>query len=74
MGAIQSFLSTSGPGALVGALLGWVLFDNFASTDSSCSFGALCVERLWSMDFTAYVTAWAALGGLVGLVWLLVSS
>jgi hypothetical protein len=71
MGAIQSFFATYGPGALIGTVVGWVAFKEFASK-SNCS-GVLaiagCPEVVLGMTFAQFVGGCAALGGLLTLVY-----
>ena len=69
MNPVTGFFATSGPLALGGAALGWVLFQLFATTSPTC---AAIVEsdctQLMGMTFLPFVGMVAAVGGLVGLV------
>lgn len=67
MGAVQGFLATSGPGALLGGLLGWIVFNAIAVESTSCvvADASQCMEA-FGMPFLPFVTLLAALGGLIG--------
>ncbi len=70
MGAIQSFFATYGSGALIGLVVGWAVFKEFASK-SNCggviaSIGG-CPELLLGMTFVQFIGSCAALGGFI--VW-----
>jgi hypothetical protein len=69
MDAVKGFLSTSGLGALIGAGLGWILFNATAEQSSTCVVddASVCMEA-FGMTFLPFVTLIAALGGLVGFV------
>ena len=73
MGAVQGFLATSGPGALIGALLGWIAFDATAVKATNCvvADASQCLEA-FGMSFIPFTTLFAAIGGLIGLIVLFV--
>jgi uncharacterized membrane protein YebE (DUF533 family) len=72
MGAIQSFFATYGPGALIGMVVGWIAFKEFASTPNCGGVLAAiggCPELWLGMTFAQFVGGCAALGGLFTLVY-----
>jgi zinc transporter ZupT len=69
MGAIQGYFATSGIGSLLGAALGWFIFKQSATGAPNCVLPGsdTCLE-MWGMPFLPFVLAFAAFGGVIGLV------
>ncbi|TCO42297.1 hypothetical protein EV646_114120 [Kribbella antiqua] len=68
MGALQGYFATSGIGSLVGAALGWFIFNQAATAAPGCVLAGsdTCLE-VWGLTFLPFVLGWAALGGIFGL-------
>jgi hypothetical protein len=69
MGAIQGYFATSGIGSVIGAFLGWIIFNEKATEATDCLVrGAGLCQELGGMSFGQFVLATAAAGGLTGFV------
>lgn len=64
--SVQDFLSTAGPGSIVGGLIGWATFGSFSvQVECVVDSTSLCAEAC-GMTFSPYVAAFAAAGGVFG--------
>ncbi|WP_433160417.1 hypothetical protein [Kribbella sp. CA-247076] len=66
--AIQGYLATSGILSLVGAGIGWLIFNQTATPAPNCVLPGndVCLEAL-GMSFLPFVILTAAIGGAIGL-------
>lgn len=75
MNQLTGAMATSGPGRLVGGIVGYVIFDAFASSPPCESLPCTTVApTLLGMGAPTFIISVAAIGALLGWVILFVQS
>lgn len=69
MDAVRGFFATFGIGGLIGAAVGWAIFELGATPDPACILPGndVCLQ-MWNLGFLPFVLTTAAAGGVVGFV------